>query len=58
MRNDDGLKRRRQAVLYHHPERRDFFVEEARKRGLDPIETTTFEWLELDDKVSHAQAAA
>jgi hypothetical protein len=44
--------------LYRHPEKREFFSEEARKLGLDPTETTTFEWLELDDKVSHAQAAA
>jgi hypothetical protein len=46
------------ASLYDDPEKRDFFVEEARKLGLDPTEATTFEWLELDDKVSHAQAAA
>jgi hypothetical protein len=46
------------ASLYDDPEKRDFFVEEARKLGLDPTETTTFEWLEVDDKVSHAQAAA
>jgi hypothetical protein len=44
--------------LYHHPEKRDFFSEKARKLGLDPAETTTFEWLELDDKVSHAKQAA
>jgi hypothetical protein len=44
--------------LYDDLENRDFFSEEARKLGLDPTETTTFEWLELDDKVSHAQAAA
>ncbi len=44
--------------FYDDPEKRDFFVEEARTLGLDPTETTTFEWLELDDKVSHAQAAA
>jgi hypothetical protein len=44
--------------LYHHPEKREFFSEAVKKLGLDPTETTTFEWLELDDKVSHAQAAA
>ena len=43
--------------LYNDLEKRNFFSEEARKLGLDPTETTTFEWLELDDKVSHAQAA-
>jgi hypothetical protein len=35
-----------------------FFNEEVKKLGLDPAKTTTFEWLELDDRVSHAQAAA
>jgi hypothetical protein len=44
--------------LYNDPEKRDFFSEETKKLGLDPAKTTTFEWLELDDKVSHAQAAA
>jgi hypothetical protein len=40
--------------LYNDPEKRDFFSEETKKLGLDPAKTTTFEWLELDDKVSHA----
>jgi hypothetical protein len=44
--------------LYSDPEKRDFFVEETRKHGLDPTKTTTFEWLETDDRVSHAQKAA
>ena len=44
--------------LYNHPEKRGFFSEEARKLGLDPTETTTFEWLEIDDRVSHAKQAA
>ena len=44
--------------LYHHPEKRDFFSEEVNKLGLDPSKTTTFEWLEVDDRVSHAQEAA
>ena len=43
--------------LYNDPEKRHFFSEETKKLGLDPAETTTFEWLELDDKVSYAQAA-
>src|SRR6266566_4679586 len=43
--------------LYNDPEKRDFFSEEAKKLGLDPAKTTTFEWLELDDKVCHAKAA-
>jgi uncharacterized protein DUF5069 len=44
--------------LHDDLEKRDFFVEEARKLGLDPANTTTFEWLEVDDKASHAQKAA
>jgi hypothetical protein len=43
--------------LHEILEKRDFFAEEVKKLGLDPAKTTTFEWLELDDKVSHAQQA-
>ena len=46
------------ASLYQYPEKREFFSKEARKLGLDPAKATTFEWLELDDRVSHAQQAA
>src|SRR5437868_13941874 len=44
--------------LYDEPEKRDFFVESCKKLGLNPAKTTTFAWLEVDDKVSHAQKAA
>jgi hypothetical protein len=44
--------------LYNHPEKREFFSEEVKKLGLDPEKTTTFEWLEVDDRISHAQQAA
>jgi hypothetical protein len=44
--------------LYNDPEKRDFFVEETKKLGLDPAKTATFDWLEVDDKVSHAKQAA
>jgi hypothetical protein len=44
--------------LYHHPEKREFFSQDARKLGLIPEKTTTFDWLEVDDRVSHAQQAA
>jgi len=44
--------------LHDDLEKRDFFVEETKKLGLDPEKTTTFEWLEVDDRVSHAQQAA
>ena len=44
--------------LYDDLEKHDFFVEATKKLGLDPTETTTIEWLEIDDRVSHAQQAA
>jgi uncharacterized protein DUF5069 len=44
--------------LHDDLEKRDFFVEKTRKLGLDPAQTTTFDWLEIDDRVSHAQEAA
>ena len=57
----EEIKRWREKVevdsLYNDPEKRDFFSEEAKKLGLDPAKTTTFEWVELDDKVCHAKAA-
>jgi hypothetical protein len=39
-------------------EKREFFIEQTRKLGLDPATTTTFDWLEVDDRVSHARQAA
>jgi hypothetical protein len=44
--------------LYDDLEKREFFIERTRKLGLDPATTTTFDWLEVDDRVSHAQRAA
>lgn len=44
--------------LYDYPQKRDFFSEEVEKLGLEPAKTTTFEWLEVDDRVSHQQKAA
>src|SRR5919109_2522514 len=44
--------------LYDHPEKREFFSEEVRKLGLEPEKTTTFEWLEVDDRASYPQKAA
>ena len=44
--------------LHDDLEKREFFIEQTRKLGLDPTKTTTFEWLEIDDKFSHAQKAA
>jgi len=44
--------------LYNHPEKREFFSDAVKKLGLDPTKTTTFDWLKIDDKVSHARKAA
>ena len=44
--------------LYNHPEKRELFSNEVKKLGLSPDKTTTFEWLEVDDRASHAQQAA
>jgi hypothetical protein len=44
--------------LYNDLEKREYFSEECKKLGLDPTKTTTFTWLETDDRVSHAQKAA
>jgi hypothetical protein len=43
--------------LYNDPEKRDRFVESCRQLGLDPATTTTFTWLEVDDKACHTHAA-
>ena len=44
--------------LHDDLEKREFFIEQTRKLGLDPEKTTTFDWLEVDDRISHAQQAA
>ena len=43
---------------YNDPEKRDWFVEQVKPYNLDPAKTTLFEWLDIDDKESHAQKAA
>ena len=43
---------------YDNPEKRDWFVENVKPLGLDPKTTTLFDWLEKDDRASHAQKAA
>jgi hypothetical protein len=39
---------------YNNPEKREWFVEQTTPLGLDPAKTTLFDWLEADDKASHA----
>jgi hypothetical protein len=48
----------KKATLYNDPKKRDLFIEETRKLGLDPATTTLFQWLEADDAASYPQAAA
>jgi hypothetical protein len=45
-------------TMMDDPEKRDFFIEECKKLGLDPEKTTLFQWLEADDKASFAPALA
>jgi hypothetical protein len=47
----------KKATLYNDPEKREFFIEETKKLGLDPATTTLFDWLEKDDQVSYQKAA-
>jgi hypothetical protein len=41
-----------------NPEKRAFFIEKCTKLGLDPEKTSTFDWLEADDRASFAPPAA
>ena len=43
---------------YDDPERREWFIEQTKPVGLDASKVTLFDWLEVDDKVSHEQKAA
>ena len=35
-----------------NPEKRDYFIEDCHRLGLNPDKTTTFGWLEADDRFS------
>ena len=39
---------------YHNPEKKDWYAGEVEKLGLDPAKTPLFDWLDADDKASHA----
>ena len=39
-----------------NPEKRAYFIENCRKLGLNPETTTTFDWLEADDRASFSKA--
>jgi len=38
--------------MVNDPGKKDFFIAECKKLGLDPYKTTLFQWLEADDKAS------
>ena len=40
-----------------NPEKREWFEEQVKPYRLNPLTTTLFDWLEVDDKASYQQAA-
>jgi len=40
------------ASMMKNPEKRAYFSEQCKKLGLNPEKTTTFDWLEADDRAS------
>ena len=46
----------KKASLYDDPKKRDSFIAETKKLGLDPATTTLFDWLDADDKASYPNA--
>jgi len=44
--------------LYNNLEKRESFVLECNRLGLNPAKTTMFEWLEADDRVSFSPVGA
>ena len=44
--------------MMKNPEKRAYFTEECKKLGLDPEKSTTFDWLEADDRASFKSIAS
>lgn len=44
--------------MMNEPEKRAYFVENCTKLGLKPEKSTTFDWLEADDRASFQPAYA
>ena len=42
-----------QASMYSDPQKGESFASRVRALGLEPAKTTTFQWLEADDKASY-----
>lgn len=45
------------ASLMKNPDQRAYFIENCHRLGLDPNKTTTFDWLEADDRFSFRSPA-
>ena len=45
----DGMEK---VTLVNDPEKKDYFIGECKKVGLDPYKATLFDWLEADDRAS------
>ncbi len=43
--------------IYNDPEKRDYFIGACKELGLDPAKSTTFDWLDADDKFSFKKQA-
>jgi hypothetical protein len=46
------------ASMMNEPEKRAYFVENCTKLGLNPEKSTTFDWLEADDRASFKSVSA
>ncbi len=44
--------------MMKNPEKRGYFAEECKKLGLDPEKSSTFDWLEADDRANFKSKAA
>jgi hypothetical protein len=45
----DGMEA---ASMYKDPKRQAYFVENCKKVGINPVTSSTFDWLEADDRAS------
>jgi hypothetical protein len=46
------------ASMMKNPEKRAYFIENCTKLGLNPEKSTTFDWLEADDRASFSHQTA
>ena len=43
---------------YKNPEKRDYFIDQCTRLGLNPVTNSAFDWLEADDRASFRKATA